>query len=105
VHLNIVTTAATAMLETIGEQVLYAVSLPFLTLLSLGGRAAKSARHVSLGALVLALVFLSACGGGFSEGGGGGGGHAGTPTGSYNVQVNASSGTASRQLTVRLIVE
>ncbi len=52
-------------------------------------------------AVVALLLFLPACGGGSS---GGGGGNPGTPTGTYNVVVTATSGNASQNATFTLMV-
>ena len=67
----------------------------------LGGRGRKRWPTL-LGLAVFALLlFIPACGGGSS---GGGGGNPGTPTGTYNVVVTATSGNASQKATFTLMV-
>ena len=68
----------------------------------LGGTAKKRWTSLLGLAVFVLLLFLPACGGGSS---GGGGGNPGTPIGSYNVTVTATSGSLSHNTTFMLIVQ
>ncbi len=57
--------------------------------------------------VVMSVITLPSCGGGSGGGGGGGGSTSdpGTPTGTYNVTVTATSGSLSHSTTFQLIVQ
>jgi hypothetical protein len=106
--LTITTTAPTVALRRQSGGLFYALWLPLPGLvLVFGGLGRRSLRKKRLTmfmlALVLSLVSLqAACGGG---GGGGGGGNPGTPKGTYNVVVTATSGSLSHTVPITLTVQ
>jgi hypothetical protein len=91
---------------------LYAIWLPMPGLALAGfGLASSNSRRRKLGLLLLCLLLVAllglqvACGGGGSSNNGGGGGSAGTPAGTYNVVVTATSGALSHQTTFVVTVQ
>jgi hypothetical protein len=106
VTVDVTTTASTASLGS-EHEIFFAMTFPLLGLMGVGLQRRRLAcrwRRTSR-ALVFALtLWMSACGGGYSDPGGGGG-HPGTPPGTYSVQVGAICGATSRQVTLLIVVQ
>jgi FG-GAP-like repeat/Divergent InlB B-repeat domain len=100
--------AAQALPSGSASDIFYAVWLPVAGL-ALAGVSFRSRAQTKVKAwgflfcvvLVAGLVFQSACGGGGSPGDGGGG----TPTGSYTITINGTSGSLHHSTTVTIRVQ
>jgi hypothetical protein len=113
--LTVATTGATAALSVPQSRQLlplYALFLPLPGIAFIGaGWAGSRRRKLGIGAaavlMFLLLLLLLGCGGGGSSngGGGGGGGNSGTPAGTYNVTVTATSGSVSHTATAAVTVQ
>lgn len=110
--LTVATAGATAALSAPRSRQLlslYALFLPLPGIAFIGaGWAGSRRRQLAIGAaavLIFLLLPLLGCGGGGSSGGGGGGGNSGTPAGTYNINITATSGSVSHTASAALTVQ
>lgn len=99
------TTARQAVASSAGGAAALLLSAPLLGSVFLTGRPRLRRRNLALLATLVFLLVLAGCGGGGAISPPAGGGQTGTPAGTYNVVVTATSGTLSHSTTLKLTVQ